>query len=452
MRTTSLINQAIDRYHALLGPNATPAFWSDFQQRLRDAKIMFGDRVSVDYMRAQFLSPEQEHLVKHACKTLWGALDTLVAACTERPELIDWLGLTPEERMLIAVDPGYPGASTMARFDSFLSGTDLHFVELNAECPAGPAYTEVMGEVFLSTPFMQEFSREYTVRTFSTRDRLHRQLLETWSAWKGKHRELPRIAIVDWSDVPTYHEFELVRDFLIGKGLEVTIADPCELRYENGVLWSGDFRIDMVYRRVLTNEFLEQFDRVQPMWEAYRDGAVCVVNNFRAKLLHKKMIFGLLTDGSLQDLFSAEERETIRRHVPWTRKVTAGATDHYGEPIDLVAFMRSNRDRLVLKPNDDYGGKGITVGWTVDQAEWERAIDGALDNDFVVQEKVSVSSSDFPTVREGLAFDHMNVDLDPFVWQGEVEGFLTRLSGTALCNVTSGGGIVPTFVIEPRAN
>ena len=42
------------------------------------------------------------------------------------------------------------------------------------------------------------------------------------------------------------------------------------------------------------------------------------------------------------------------------------------------------------------------------------------------------------------------VDLDPYVFDGEVEGFLTRLSATSLANVTSGGGQVPSFVVEPR--
>ena len=28
----------------------------------------------------------------------------------------------------------------------------------------------------------------------------------------------------------------------------------------------------------------------------------------------------------------------------------------------------------MLKPNDEYGGKGIVLGWTVDQTEWEQAL------------------------------------------------------------------------------
>ena len=40
--------------------------------------------------------------------------------------------------------------------------------------------------------------------------------------------------------------------------------------------------------------------------------------------------------------------------------------------IDLVPWVLANKDKLVLKPNDDYGGKGIVLGWTVDQQRGRR--------------------------------------------------------------------------------
>jgi uncharacterized circularly permuted ATP-grasp superfamily protein len=451
-----VINQAIDRYHALIGAaNLTPAAYQDYSSRFRAAKVMFGDRVSVEYLRAQFLSPEQHELVRNACRTIWSAIDKLSEVIPSRPDLVDLLGLTARERELVAVDPGYPGFSTMARFDSFLSGDTLHFVELNAESPAGPAYTEAMAEVFRKLPMMQDFEREYEVQGFNTRAKLLETLLETYALWHantGLYGEKPLIAIVDYEGLPTVPEFELIRDYFQGQGITTIIADPRKLTYRDGRLFSGETAIDMVYRRVLMTEFIDHWNEVQPLWQAYRDGKICMVNNFRSKYLHKKMIFGLLTDGKLQEMFTQAERDAIRKHIPWTRKVQDAATDYQGKPIDLLAFLRETRDRLVLKPNDDYGGHGIFIGWECSDSEWEEAIQTALAGDYIAQEKVTVSSADFPTVREGLVYDRMNVDLDPFVWRGEVEGFLTRLSGTALCNVTSGGGIIPAFVIERRAN
>lgn len=445
-----MINAAIDRYHSLVEQaRLTPADFREFSQRMREARIMFGDRVQVEYLRAQFISPAQQELVRRAVHTIWSALEKLSVLIPTTPRLVADLGLTPRELELVAIDPGYPGFSTMARFDSFLVGDHLQFVELNGECPAGPAYAEVMADTFRQIPTMRQFEEDYAVRGFATRKRLLDTLLTTYQQWGGEGT--PQIAIVDYLDVPTYHEFVMCRDYFESQGVPTLIEDPRKLRYVNGRLLASDGTpIDMVYRRVLTNEFIEKWDEVQPLFQAYRDHQVCVVNNFRSKYLHKKMIFGLLTDGLNQELFSPEEREVIARHIPWTRRMRAGQTDYQGQSVDLVAFAKEHRDRMVLKPNDDYGGKGIFVGWTVTAEAWEQAISKALKDDYVLQEKVVVASAPFPTVREGLEFDTMNVDLDPFVFRGEVEGFLTRLSGTALCNVTSGGGIVPTFVVEPR--
>ena len=43
--------------------------------------------------------------------------------------------------------------------------------------------------------------------------------------------------------------------------------------------------------------------------------------------------------------------------------VRAEKTDYFGKEIDLIEYIRANRDKLVLKPNDDYGGHGIFIGW-----------------------------------------------------------------------------------------
>ena len=58
--------------------------------------------------------------------------------------------------------------------------------------------------------------------------------------------------------------------------------------------------------------------------------------------------------------------------------------------------MRANRSRLVLKPNDDYGGHGIYIGWEEDEKGWDRAIEQALKGDYLVQERVADGTRGFP--------------------------------------------------------
>ena len=42
------------------------------------------------------------------------------------------------------------------------------------------------------------------------------------------------------------------------------------------------------------------------------------------------------------------------------------------------------------------------------------------------------------------------VDLDPLLFNGVVGAAFTRLSSSELANVSSGGGMVPTFIISEK--
>jgi hypothetical protein len=143
----------------------------------------------------------------------------------------------------------------------------------------------------------------------------------------------------------------------------------------------------------------------------------------------------------------------IADHVPWTRQVRAGKSDYYGDEIDLLEFISERRDRFVLKPNDDYGGHGIYIGWNIDEIGWDEAIHNALANgDYLVQERVRTAREMFPalTADDKIQFVEQLVDLDPLLFNGRVGSAFTRLSSNELANVTAGGGMVPTFVIAKK--
>jgi len=128
-------------------------------------------------------------------------------------------------------------------------------------------------------------------------------------------------------------------------------------------------------------------------------------------------------------------------------------TEFAGSPIDLVPWIGANRERLVLKPNDDYGGAGIVLGWEADDATWQDGLARALAEPYIVQERIGLPSESFPSFADGeLVFADRIVDTAPFVFGGRyVDGCLTRVSTASLVNVTAGGGsTVPTFIVERR--
>jgi uncharacterized circularly permuted ATP-grasp superfamily protein len=263
----------------------------------------------------------------------------------------------------------------------------------------------------------------------------------------------PRIAILDWDDVPTRQEFVLFREFFATLGLECVIADPMACEYQGGALHVAGGRADLVYKRVLLHELVERAGVDTPVLRAWRDGAVCLVNPPSCKLMHKKASLALLSDERHARHFDDEARTAIRTMIPWTRVVEERRTEHAGTAVDLVPHILRHRDRFVLKPNDDYGGAGIVLGWTVDEQAWETAVAHALTDPYVVQERVAIPSEPYPSwVDGGVVVAERMIDTAPFVSSGDAaDGVLTRLSTAALLNVTAGGGsTVPAFVVEPR--
>jgi uncharacterized circularly permuted ATP-grasp superfamily protein len=447
--------EAIALYHDLLADaDLARTSRAMLDEGLERAKLIFGGRRLSPYLRPHFVPQDDFARATRVCETVWSAIEKVKDAAIANPSLLDELGLTETERELAQIDPGYRAVSPTARLDSFLTEDAYSFVELNGESPAGIAYADAAFEIFAGLPVMKRFAEHYHLHRFYGRQLMLDLLLQCYQEFLGRKPErAPTIAIVDLKDLPTQKEFELFREFFQSRGFASIICSPQELEFRNSRLRTGEFEIDIVYRRLLINEYLPIVDEYPALLDAYRAHAVCMVNSFRSKLIHKKALFAVLTDKRHAQLFSDDEHKAIQKHVPWTRRVCTGASDYFGEQVDLLEFIALRRDRLVLKPNDDYGGHGIYIGWNADEIAWEEAIRHALANgDYLVQERVPTAREVFPALRDDGSVDFIEqlVDLDPLLFNGKVGSAFTRLSSTELANVSSGGGMVPTFLISRK--
>ena len=444
--TVSSSDSAVASWHQLVREVAAPRLCADLASDMRERRLTFGGRLLCPFLRPFFLASADEARVKHAAETMWRLGEKVAQAGAKDPRLLQELCLSDQEIRLAEIEPGYAVASTAGRADAFILPDSLQFAEYNAESPAGPGYSQRLAELFDEGPLMRRFKEQFEVRHYSPIPALLSALLESYRDWGGTERA-PQIAIVDWREVPTWSEFELLRDAFTAAGVPTLIADPRDLEFDGRHLTTAGTRIDLVYRRVLINDIIARPDECRPMVDAYRARAVAVANTLRCKISHKKAFFAVLTDDRYAGLFTAEERQVIAAHVPWTRVVR--------EP--LADDLRRRRTQLVLKPNDEYGGTGVTLGWETTEAEWDAAIERAVreqDRGWIAQERINVRREIFP-VCEGDAAGtvverDMLVDFAPYLFRGRLAGFLTRLSATGLANVTSGGGQVPAFIVDPR--
>ena len=437
-------------WHELLDAERGGELCAELTALQRARRLRFGDRVLCPFLRPFFLTGDDETRVRSVAETLWTLGERVARAALERPELLADLALSDEEIRLARIDPGYGTASTAGRADAFILPNSLQFAEYNAESPAGPAYSEGLAALFAELPAMRRFRERYDVRQYEPVAVLLDALVASYREWGGRAAP-PQIAIVDWRDVPTYTEFELLRDAFTAAGVPTMVCDPRDLEYSRAGLHAGGTRIDLVYRRVLINDIVARPDECRALLQAYEARAVCVANTLRCKIPHKKAFFAVLTGERYAGMFSDAERSLIRRHVPWTALVEETRVERDDRSVDLVPYLRANREAFVIKPNDEYGGTGVTLGWESSAGDWDRALERALAErarGWVAQEKIAVRREPFPICEgAGVAMRDMLVDFAPYVFRGRLAGFLTRLSATGLANVTSGGGQVPAFAV-----
>ncbi len=445
---------AAEQWHRLLKAelHTSAKFTEIFYERLRKAKLTFGDRVHCPFLRPFFLSPEDEQRVRNVAETMaeFGESAALGAA-----ELLGQFHLREEELRLVRLGKNAGPASTASRLDAFLLPDSLKFAEYNGESPAGAGYTETLAEIFRELPVMREFATSYEIHSYPLSAKLLDALVMSYLDWGGTSKR-PQMLITDWREVPTWSEFEILKARFEKLGVPVELADPRDLQFDGKQLTANGKKIDLVYRRVLMNDIVTRAAECKALVDAVAANTVCMANHFRCKIPHVKAFFAVLTDERNDALFSFGERDLIRKHVPWTRVVADVRTSHHGEPVELLAFLRSERENLVLKPSDEYGGSGVTLGWESSEAAWDTSIEKAMTASqgcWIVQERIPIRREVFPWIQQdgGVEFRDMLVDFAPYLFRGKVSGFLTRLSATGLANVTSGGGQIPAFRVHARS-
>lgn len=446
------LEQAISNYHSLIEKNLTAA--EDqlelLHSRQIENKVTFGNRPLATSLRPTFLTEASYTAIQDTVYLIRQAVLSIAASCfNDRDTLTKELGMEEWEIELASIPTNVIRLSALSRMDSFLTKNSFKFVELNGENPAGIAYLDELSKIYRSLPLFKQFEATHPVRFVSPLKHTHAAIGFIYHEQFDGKEEHPTIAIVDKLDVPTIHEFYLIQSYFQRMGHTCVIADPRELTCRDGWIYAGNTRIDILYRRLLINEFYEMKDECSAFLEGYLAQKTCYLNSFRTKLVHKKAIFSFLTDERYTRFLTREQQEAIHHHIPWTRMMRDERTTFRGLQIDLIDFVRNNKKYFVLKPNDEYGGKGVTLGFSASQAEWDHAISESLKSRFVVQEVVDIHKEPF-LMKAGGSWEMIPtiIDLDPYLNGPLMGGCLTRTSKSNLANVTAGGDSLPMFILR----
>jgi hypothetical protein len=447
------VRSAIEHWDSLLaGDRELEGQLPALRRWLVDRELSVGERPLCTVLRPHLIDERDfAHQAEVAGRVISAVYKIRDALLSDEQLARDSLGSFREAvGAMLELEPRPAGDGAVMRLDSSLARTELHFVELNADTPQGMGHNDGIVDFFEHLDTFRRFSERFRSTPLRLEPPLLETLLAAWEEWGGTGK--PRIATVSLREDPVrWTALEIDTERFRRRGFDAALCDAGELEFASGRLRHEGGEIDLVHRVLLTGECVARRDEFAALLDAVGAGAVCMVNPFRSELLGHKAIFALLTDPSRDFGFTAAEREAIRAHVPWTRRLVDGrTTGPDGREVDLVSHVGENREHLVLKPSHDYGGHGVHLGWREDDAQWERSVTGALEEDHIIQRRVHLHREEYPTMDGPGSRERYFEDTDPFVFDGRVRGMLARLSPSEITNVHAAGSVVASFVVAPR--
>jgi hypothetical protein len=275
-------------------------------------------------------------------------------------------------------------ANLLARGDfAYSPGSGWKCIEHNVTASLGGLQISTWESLYLRTPVISKFFQEYRVKIQNKNlvFKLVEHVLKIAVQRFGTGNEI-NIAVVSKGLIPdslkeshTYLD-EMYRNMLWfthkqlkGKFLLCGLPD---LRTENDQVFYKNDRIHAV---------IEMYNGEVPgdILNAFAAGNLLLFNGPVSELLSNKLNLAVLSEQENSNIFSAREQELIKKYIPWTRKVTPG----------LENFILTNRERLVIKPGEGYGGFGISIGKKCTSLQWEDAVKQAVKGkNFLVQEYI----------------------------------------------------------------
>ena len=333
-----------------------------------------------------------------------------------------------------------------------ISGTDLikhsdgnyYVLEDNIRCPSGVSY--VLGNRRAVKHALFGVFNQYNAHTVID---YGSKLLETMESVKPNGVDNPVCVII----TPGVYNSAYYEHCFLAKQMGVLLVEGRDLFVENDFVYMktiyGIEKVDVIYRRV-DDLFLdpkvfnpESLLGVPGLFSVYAKGNVTLVNAPGTGVADDKAIYTYMP-------------QIIKYYLDEDPVLNNVHTYHCSREKEL-SYVLENIDKLVIKPVDESGGYGISIGNKLSKAEIEtvkKTIKSAP-RKYIAQPIMSLSTH--PTyIDEKESFESRHVDLRTFSLLGKdiefvLKGGLTRVAlkkGNLVVNSSQGGGSKDTWVLK----
>jgi len=333
-----------------------------------------------------------------------------------------------------------------------ISGTDLikhtdgeyYILEDNLRCPSGVSYV-LSNRVALKKSLFDVFNKLKTKTVYQYPD----QLLEMLKSVKPKNTDIPTVVVV----TPGMYNSAYFEHTFLAQKMGVPLVEGRDLFVEKDFVYMktihGPIKVDVIYRRV-DDEFIDPlcFRKdsalgVPGLMSAYRAGNVTLANAPGTGVADDKAVYHYVPD--------------IIKYYLNEEPILNNVETYHCEKESDVKYVLENIDKLVVKPVDESGGYGITIGTSLTKAEIEdvKTRIKANPRKYIAQPIMSLSVH-ATFIEETKEFEPRHIDLRTFCLMGKdqeyvLKGGLTRVAlkrGNLIVNSSQGGGSKDTWVLD----
>ncbi|MDE3743370.1 circularly permuted type 2 ATP-grasp protein [Maribacter polysaccharolyticus] len=333
-----------------------------------------------------------------------------------------------------------------------ISGTDIikhsdgkfYVLEDNIRCPSGVSYV-ISNRTALKRALFGVFNHylTYTVTDYAE------NLLDLLESVKPKGVDNPVCVVI----TPGMYNSAFFEHSYLAKSMGIELVQGSDLFVENDFVYMktirGPIKVDVIYRRI-DDLFLDPLEfkpdsalGVPGLFAAYLKGNVTLANAPGTGVADDKAVYTYMP-------------EIIKYYLDEEPILNNVKTYHCSRPEELK-YVLDHIEELVIKPVDEAGGYGISIGNTLTASEIEKvkAQIKETPRKYVAQPILSLSVH--PTyIEQSESFEQRHIDLRTFTVLGKdkefvLKGGLTRVAlkkGNLIVNSSQGGGSKDTWVLK----
>ncbi len=333
-----------------------------------------------------------------------------------------------------------------------VSGTDLikhsdgnyYVLEDNIRCPSGVSY--VVGNRAAVKHALFGVFNEYNAHTVVD---YGSNLLDIMESVKPKGVDNPVCVVI----TPGVYNSAYYEHSFLAKQMGIELVEGQDLFVENDFVYKqtiyGPEKVDVIYRRI-DDLFIDPLEfrkdsvlGVPGLFSVYKKGNVCLVNAPGTGVADDKAVYTYMP-------------EIIKYYLDEDPILNNVQTYHCSRKNEL-SYVLDNIDKLVVKPVDESGGYGISIGNKLTKEEIQKVKETIMENPrkYIAQPIMALSTH--PTyIEETQSFEPRHVDLRTFTLLGKdkdfvLKGGLSRVAlskGNLVVNSSQGGGSKDTWVLK----